>query len=215
MKLRGSQTFMIVACMVVLGGLSSAADSWPPPAKERYCSGTAKYCVDIDPKPIKSALRYFDDHVQKRPNPGAGPGAPETASATLLVRDGRDYRAIRSFPLTNEVAPVHALVSSDGEHLVTFDNWHMVGWGDNVVVIYRNDGSVVKKYSLIELLSEKKVEKLPRTVSSIWWGGEHRLDERTGELVLQIVADGTKPFVENPKYTELRLVLKTGEKKPK
>lgn len=211
MKLRDIRTLVVIIAALALA-VSVAADSWLPPSKQRYCSAAGKYCVDIDPKPIKSALQYFDDHVQKRANPGAGPGALQSASARFFVRNGREYTLIRSFALTNEVAPVHALVSSDGEFLVTFDNWHMVGWGDNVVVIYRSNGAIAKKFSLVELLSEKKVEKLPRTVSSIWWGGEHRLDERAGELVLQIVADGTKPFDESPKYNELRIRLKTGEK---
>jgi hypothetical protein len=34
------------------------------------------------------------------------------------------------------VAPVRALVSNGGEHVVTFDNWHSGGFRDNVVVIY-------------------------------------------------------------------------------
>ena len=101
-------------------------------------------------------------------NPGAGAGKPRTATATFLERKGSEYTSIRSFPLSNEVAPVSALVSSDGQYLVTFDNWHSVGWGDNVVVIYRTDGSINRKYSLMQLLSEKKVRKLPTTVSSIW-----------------------------------------------
>jgi hypothetical protein len=186
-------------------------DSWLPPKKTRYCAATGKYCLDVAPKPIESPLRYFDDHVKRKANPGAGPGVRRTAVATLLVRDGREYKQVSSFPISNEVAPVNVLVSRDGKHLVTFDNWHSVGWGDNVVVIYRSDGSLVKKYSLAQLLSEKKVERLPRTVSSIWWGGEHRLDERKGHLVLQIVEDGTKLFDENARYTELRLQLTTGE----
>lgn len=213
--MRASDAFVkarVVVFCLVLPAITAVGDSWAPPKKERYCAATGKYCVDVDPKPIESQFRYFDDHVKGKANPGAGPGVRRSAVATLLVRDGREYKPVGSFPLSNEVAPVNVLISTDGKYLVTFDNWHSVGWGNNVVVIYRNDGSLVKQYSLAQLLSEEKVERLPRTVSSIWWSGEHRLDERSGHLVLQVVHDGTKLFDPKAKYTELRLQLTTGER---
>lgn len=202
----------LAAALLIAFGIDALADSWAPPKKERYCSANGHHCVDVEPKPIESSLRYFEDHVAGKDNPGAGPDKPRTATATVFIRDGEEYKRLRSFPLLNEVAPVRALVSSDGRYLVTFDNWHRAGWGDDVVVIYRSDGSLVKKYSLVELLSKKRVEKLPRTVSSLWWGGEHRLDEPRGELVLLIVKEGTRPFAENPSYSELRIKLASGEK---
>ncbi len=208
---RSAAMALLLAFLLALAA-DVSADSWLPPKKHRYCSANGAFCVDVDPKPIESQLRYFEDHVKGAENPGAGAGKPRTATATLLERNEGKYRPIRSFPLSNEVAPVSALVSHDGQYLVTFDNWHSVGWGDSVVVIYRSDGSMVRKYSLAQLLSEKKVRKLPRSVSSIWWGGEHRLDERSGHLVLQIVAAGTKMFDENAKYSELRIRLASGEK---
>jgi hypothetical protein len=201
----------VVTAVLIAFSLNAFGDSWALPTKQRYCSVNGKYCVDVDPKPIENQLRYFEDHVNKADNPGAGPGKPRTATATVFVRNGREYKPVRSFPLLNEVAPVDALVSSDGQYLVTFDNWHSVGWGDHVVVIYRGDGSVVKKYSLVELLSEKKVDKLPRSVSSIWWGGEHRLDEQRGQLVLRVV-EGKGLFQKNAKYSEVRIALASGAK---
>jgi hypothetical protein len=81
-----------------------------------------------------------------------------------------------------------------------------------VVVIYRTDGTVVKRYSLAELLSKKVVRKLPRSVSSIWWGGEHRLDDQRQEVVLAIVAEGRSFLQQDAKYSELRLALASGEK---
>jgi hypothetical protein len=41
------------------------------------------------------------------------------------------------------VAPVSALVSEDGAYLITFDNWHSMGYGDDVVVLYRTDGTLI------------------------------------------------------------------------
>jgi hypothetical protein len=202
---------LLSVTLLLAGGAEAFADSWLLPGKQRYCSANAKYCVDVDPKPVESQLRYFEDQVKNADNPGAGPGMPRTAAATVFVQNGDGYDRLRSFPLLNAVAPVKALVSSDGRYLVTFDNWHSVGFGDNVVVLYRLDGTVIRKYSLAQLLSRKKVEDLPRSVSSIWWGGEHRLDEERGELVLQVLASGS-PFKQDAKYSELRIRLATGRK---
>jgi hypothetical protein len=204
-------TMMVVTLLAIAAG-NSSADSWALPTKQRYCSSNGKHCVDVDPKPIESQLRYFDDGVKKADNPGAGPSKPRSAVATTFVRNGREYTRGRSFPLLNEVAPVDALVSGDGRYIVTFDNWHTVGWGDNVVVIYRADGSLIKKYSLGDLLSQKKVDRLPRSVSSIWWAGEHRMDESRGELLLQVVDRAQALCDEKAKYVELRIKLATGEK---
>jgi hypothetical protein len=206
------RTAVFLVALFAISAANSSADSWALPTKQRYCSANGKHCVEVDPKPIESQFRYFDDHVKKADNPGAGTGKPGSAIATTLVRNRREYTRGRSFPLLNEVAPVNALVSGDGRYIVTFDNWHAVGWGDNVIVIYRADGSVIKKYSLVDLLSQKKVDRLPRSVSSIWWAGEHRLDEARGELVLQVVDRAQGLFDDKAKYVELRIKLATGEK---
>lgn len=203
-------TLFVLALLVGFAGIAFA-DSWAMPKRQRYCSADGQYCLEVEPKPIESQLRYFDDHVKNADNPGAGSGKPRTASATLLSRVGVEYTRVRSFPLLNEVAPVSALVSADGRYFVTFDNWHSMGYGDDVVVLYRGDGTVIRKYSLVQLLSEKRVASLPHTVSSIWWSGTHRLDEKRGELVLQVAAEGSQAFDENRKYSELRLSLSSGE----
>lgn len=90
------------------------------------------------------------------------------------------------FRLVNEVAPVSALVSDDGRRLVTFDNWHAMGYGDDVVVIYRSDGTLVRKFSLEELLTAEDVRELPRSISSRYWSAWERIDPITGRLVLGI-----------------------------
>eukprot|EP01035_Chromulina_nebulosa_P009054 gene9054-12233_t len=56
-------------------------------------------------------------------------------------------------PLVNDVSPVSALVANDGGHVVTFDNWHSMGFGDDAVVIYGPDGAVVRAMALPPLAS--------------------------------------------------------------
>jgi hypothetical protein len=69
--------------------------------------------------------------------------------------------------LQNPVAPVDVLLSSRG-YLLTFDNWHNVGYG-KVVAIYRPTGELVRSYELEALYLAKQLETIPTSVSSRWW----------------------------------------------
>lgn len=110
----------------------------------------------------------------------------------------------------NEVSPVSALVASNGGYLVTFDNWHSAGYGDDVVVIYHSNGTLVKKFGLDDLLTEGDIETLPRSVSSIWWGGEHYIDDANGLLVLKIVSNRKNLWEDGAKFHEMKIELATG-----
>jgi TonB family protein len=77
-----------------------------------------------------------------------------------------------------------------------------MGWGDDVVVIYRPDGTLVRKLGLSDLMDKEDVGELHRSVSSIWWSGTHRIEEERRQLVLQIDAR---------KIEEVPLSLETGE----
>lgn len=81
------------------------------------------------------------------------------------------------------MSPVSVLVADDGDYFVTFDNWHSIGFGDNVIVIYRNDGSVVRSMCLNAFLPNSYLNALPRSTSSLNWSGEHAMGE---ELSLQV-----------------------------
>jgi hypothetical protein len=79
----------------------------------------------------------------------------------------RSYKLVADKALPHPVAPVEALMSNDGR-LITFDNWHRVGFG-KVVVIYKPDGQVLRAFDLEDLYDQEKIEKIPRSVSSRWW----------------------------------------------
>ena len=205
-----------IISIIVAGGLWVSpvdADSWTLPKKQRYYSPNKKYLVEVTPKKLESQLKYFEDKVNSKEDAGAEKGLKNNrAMGAFNVRgaDGR-YSKRYEFPLVNEVSPVVALVSSSGRYVVTFDNWHSVGYGDDVVVIYRSNGSLIKKYSLEDLLTEGDIETLPRSVSSIWWGGEHYIDEVHGHLVLQVISNGNRAGQDGGKFLELRIRLATGD----
>jgi TonB family protein len=122
--------------------------------------------------------------------------------AALYQKKDATWRRRARWKLVNRYGPMHAVVANNGI-TVTFDNRCSYGAGNNVVVIYRPDGTVVRAYALPDLLLERDISVLPRTVSSIYWSGTHRLDEEKRQLILQI---------KGPERTaELPISLETGE----
>src|SRR5262245_14219733 len=74
--------------------------------------------------------------------------ATKTAKATVTVFRTQPVRQqLWRSELGNAVAPVQVFVSNDGQHVVTFNNWASVGYGDDVVALYHARGQLAK-YSL-------------------------------------------------------------------
>jgi TonB family protein len=206
---------ILIGVVLVAGAIISnvRADSWALPQKKKYYSQGKKYYLEVMPKKLESQLSYFEDKVAGRENAGAQSGAKDNrAKGTFYARrsDG-SYSKRAEFPLVNEVSPVSALVSSKGGYFVTFDNWHSAGYGDDIVVIYRQNGTLIKKFGLEGLLTKGDIETLPHSTSSIWWGGEHYIDEEKDLLVLKIVANRKSPWQEDAKFHELKIELASGQ----
>ena len=202
--------FTFVTAALLISGVS--ADQWALPKKAKYYSANKKYYLEVTPKKLENQLKYFEDKVNKKENAGALSGVKDNrAKAAFYVRHSDGAYARKSeFPLVNKVSPVSALVSNDGNYVVTFDNWHSAGYGDDVVVLYRSNGAVLKKFGLEDLLTEGDIQTLPRSVSSIWWGGEHYIDDSSGLLVLKIISNRKNPWEDGAKFRELKMELATG-----
>ena len=206
---------LLIAFILISVGASVPsvnADSWALPKKAKYYSPNKKYYLEVTPKKLDSQLKYFEDKVEGRENAGILKGVKDNRAkgAFYARRADGGYSKKWEFPLLNEVSPVSALVSSSGDYVVTFDNWHSVGYGDDVVVIYRSNGVLIKKFGLEDLLTEGDIETLPRSVSSIWWGREHYIDEANGHLVLKVVSNGKSSWDDSAKFHELKIDLATG-----
>lgn len=140
------------------------ADSWLPPKTEIYLSANGQFRLTITPGDIDSPLNYFQAKIE-------GKSLPEPLGPIGFferLQDGK-WRHVWSNKLVNEVSPVSALVSDDGHRVVTFDNWHSAGYGGDVVVIYGNDGSLLRSFALDQIVPPYFVDGFERSVSSIWW----------------------------------------------
>lgn len=197
---------------VALSCLSIRADSWALPEKRTVCSDNGKFCLEVIPKKLDSQLSYFKDKVDGKEDAGADNKIKENYCRGVFYsrRPNGSLQKHWKTKLVNEVSPVDVLVSNDGNYVVTFDNWHGVGYGDNAVAIYRaSNGSLIRSFGLSDFLTENDINALPTSTSSIWWGGKHRIDSEKAQLVLQ-VTKGKRTHEKGTEYFEIRADLASG-----
>jgi hypothetical protein len=98
------------------------------------------------------------------------------------------------------------------KYVVTLDDWHSVGRGPNVVVIYGPQGKLVRRLALDDFLKGDDIARLPISVSSTWWRTAYSLDEKHECVVLRVAQgkDGANAG-KTPRFQEVRLRLATGE----
>ena len=182
----------LLAATLVSFALSTSAtlsDTWAPPGEWSHRSRGQQFRFKVFPRVLSSAADYWreDDRGPHKRGQMAGKQGVCIGQLEKRTADG-SYVVIWKRELVNDVSPVTALVTADGSHVVTFDNWHSQGFGADVVVIYGLEGKLVASFGLADFLPMEQIAKLPRSVSSILWGGEHHFDETEQYLVLQVVA---------------------------
>jgi hypothetical protein len=105
-------------------------------------------------------------------------------------RSSKGWAVVWERPLLNDVAPVHVMVSDDAAHVVTFDNWHSMGFGPDAVVIYGPDGQPVRALALTDIVPQDYYEALPRSVSSLWWRGDPRFSANGRAVIIPLTVPG-------------------------
>ena len=179
-------TSKIVVLLLMLPWMLPAyADKWLPPKPATFESHRGTYRLTIFP-----ASPGIDVTKSSQEALGSGSNTNPRCEAVLERLDdgGRHYGQVWRTPLTNVVAPVSALVSDVDGSFVTFDNWGRMGWGGDVIVLYSASGVLKKKFSLTDIMSDSDFKKLPRTASSVHWGGQHELDYAGRTLIVRLVA---------------------------
>ncbi len=97
---------------------------------------------------------------------GANRGAYARAAFYERQAD-RSYRLTADVALLNPIAPVDLLLSNAG-YLITFDNWHNLGYG-KAVAIYGPSGKPVASWQLEQLYPHDQLDSIKKSVSSRWW----------------------------------------------
>lgn len=147
--------------LIVLFAFAAHGDTWILPERATYDSANGKWR-------LVTIL-------------GQGESAPH---AELFRRDWLDtWQRASRWHFVDGRFPHPALVANDGT-VATF----VPGGRTDVVVIYRSDGRLIRRLSLLDLLEADDIDQLGRTTSSIRWAGTHRIDEEKRVLVLGIAA---------------------------
>jgi hypothetical protein len=197
------------AVFVACGGTLARADTWSPATVKTYESSSGDLRFTVTPRDIMGPLAYFEDKVEGVEPAGQAPGGPQHAQGRLERRNpSGQWEPVWDKPLVNDVSPVSALISDSGAYVATFDNWHSTGWGGDAVVIYNAQGEMVRSMGLTDFLPQPYFVALPRTVSSIWWSGDHRIEG--DRLILQVVVPAGSVDTERT-YLEIAVDLRTGE----
>ncbi|MFO0840066.1 MAG: hypothetical protein U1D55_16285 [Phycisphaerae bacterium] len=97
---------------------------------------------------------------------------PTRGGASARLIEGRpgsaDARPIWRGPLVNPVAPRIAVIRDDGEYVVTLDDFR-IGGARNALVIYGDDGRLLKQLSLRDLLRAADWREVRARGKSIEW----------------------------------------------
>lgn len=193
----------IIAALGTLLASTTWADSWRSPTPMTYTSSYGTYRLTVFPSGLDGHLPSYEDKV-------AGTEAQAGCEAVLERLDGNEYRRLWRMPLVNRVSPVSALISDKDGSFVTFDNWHHMGWGDDAIVIYGGDGQLKRQFALTSLMSQAEFDRLPRSVSSLQWSGEHAINDGKAIVYVQIATEGDRSS-SNRKYRTVRIRLDTAE----
>lgn len=145
------------------------ADKWPAPEIRDYYSADSSYFVRIFPLTVPAKYyKWQQASPKKKRHFRAKDTVLVPCCAMLYERTKTTPRLVWKQNLVNQVAPVEAVVSNDSRYVVTFDNHHSMGYGEDVMVVYDYQGSLLKQYSL-EQISPFPVNRYVASRSSLWW----------------------------------------------
>jgi hypothetical protein len=189
----GVSLVVIAGLWLALFASRAAADDWVRPEPTGFHSRGFFYVAEIFPP-------------QSRQNAGDKPLCYFYAMGYAGSGWKVDARLVWKAPLVNSTGPYQAVLSPEGD-LVTLNEHGRVGY-DNAVVIYRRDGSLVKAYTLDDLLPAKVISlneneaKIPISMSSRWW---------TRDAAYYLLAQPARFYVALPWGSALEFLLENGK----
>lgn len=137
--------------------IGAVVDSWPAAQIKEVFSASREWFVRVTPgKSLGDTVGF------------AGSAKGPYARAEFFRRDAnRGYRLVAEQTLVHPIAPVIFFVTDRG-YLVTFDNWHNMGYG-RALAGYAPTGRQVFAWQLSDLFTADEIAAFKTSVSSIWW----------------------------------------------
>jgi len=195
----------------------SKADSWENYSAKEYYSENRKYKLIIIPTFIPEKYYEWMNFKRTKSTPNKRNDRKRakfiktvTEKDTTLIPchgklfciTGTDTALVWERKLINKICPVSAIVSNDGSSITTFNNWFSNGYGENVMVVYNENGDLKKTYSLEEI-SPYSLNDYFRSISSIWWSSEQKyIDNESVEIEFYTEKKETTKRIYNTKHLE-------------
>lgn len=195
------RTRIILFCLgCSLPAIPSRADSWVGAQPRTFVSQDGASTALVIPASEDDPCRLYVYH-ENEPDPSVN---GKELHSNQQMRPGEDWieynkrvveewqhsparRLLWKLDLDNRTAPVDVFVSDEGRYVVTLDNWHAMGYGDEVAAFYHAEG-LIKKYALEAILPLPDEDRndfngpheihlkifpygglFPHSVSSRWW----------------------------------------------
>ena len=169
------------------------ADEWMKAHKKTYTSQNGIYELIIEP--TYTPKNYHKEIEKRNKNPKKYENSPLKDSiipchAKLYKKIGRWGRSELMWEkdLVNPIAPHNALITNNGKYVITFDDWYKLGYGENVMVVYGDEGDMIKRYKLHEITTLPQ-NQLSISVTSIWWYLGHEAYSEDPDKVKVLVVD--------------------------
>lgn len=157
----------IILLLFILASVK--ADFWDDPKVENYFSNNGEYLLTVYPTQIpKKYFAWLHTNPKKKQKFSATDTTIVHCYAILYKIVDNHKIEVWNKQLMNRSAPVEVIISNDGKFVITFDNWHEMGYGVNVMVCYDEKGNLSRRYSL-ENISPFPINDYFFSVSSIVW----------------------------------------------
>ena len=167
--------YLLLTIVILLHFSYSNADTWLPPKTKDYYSTDSSYFVRIVPRCVPEKYwKWVEASPKKKKRFSPQDTTVVPCHTMMFKRTKQGDSLIWKEKLINQIAPVSAIVSNDGQYLITFDNWHSLGYGIDVMVIYDKDGMMLKRHKL-EDISPFPINTYTMSISSIWWNCGHQM----------------------------------------
>jgi hypothetical protein len=169
------------------------ADKWVKEYIKSYKSQNGMYELIIEPLYIP---KNYEIEIQKRKahpekylnKPMKDTIIPCHAKLFKKLNNSGLPELIWEKVLVNQIAPCEAMITNDGKYVITFDDWYNRGYGENVMVVYGENGELLKKYKLNEITNFSEVQ-LNVSKTSIWWYFGHETYSEKPDRVKVLITD--------------------------
>lgn len=161
----------------------ATADTWASPKIKDYYNTDSTFYARIVPTTIPDKYsQWRNASIKKKKKFSPKDTLIVPCYAIMYKRTKNGDSLIWQKKLINRIAPMTALVSSDGSYLVTFDNWSSLGYGVDVMAYYDRGGNLIKRH-MLEDISPFPINTFRITTSSIWWScGQKFIDYKRIQL---------------------------------